>query len=166
MRRRLFLLSLMASLILHGSCGKTPKDEAETGPEYVENIPILDYAYVVIGDTVEVGVTIYTADYLYLYSEKPVEIYAPSNSPFTFEKKVYTLDPGTMIMPVRVSFKVTPKTQEGKFLVRLPMRLKYKNKSDNQPQTRIEIISVPVKVVKKRSSRRGDVAFPVEYTLK
>lgn len=148
------------------ACKEKPKDAAPTPPEFIEDLPDKNGPiYARLNDNITVEVSVFPAKYISLDKTNPAEIYAPTDIPFIFEKKVYRTDPVTRIFPIEVKFKVAQDTPYGEHKIKLAMRMYFQNKSDNQPQVRNALVEVPVNVVQKPVTRRRDHTYPMEYKL-
>ncbi len=167
MKRRI-LISLLLTACLLCSCTGQKSCSTPEKPEtpFVDEIVIDEYVEASVEDTINVHLYVYTAQYLYLFSDTPIEVYAPGNSPFVFVEEIYKLNPHSLLFPLGIKIKVPKGMEPGEIhTILLPMRLRYKSKADSTLLTRPDVIRIPVHIVENDTDRRRKHRFRVEYVL-
>jgi len=153
---------LLCSCMTQKGCmaSKTPE------PPFVDQIPAAKFVEAAGRDSIDVHIYVYTGDYLYLFSETPIEVYAPGDSAFIFDESIYKLNPVSLIFPLVVRIKVPESMNPGEnHRILLPMRLFYKHKSNETMRTRTAVVKIPVRIVENKTDRRRTHRFMVEYEL-
>ncbi len=165
--RRRTAIFLAICMLTSCAAGKNCADSSETDePQFVDDIPTENYVEASVEDAIKVLLYVYTSEYLYLYSDTPIEVYAPGNSPFKFEQDIYKLNPNSLIFPIVIDITVPRGVKPGEeYTILLPMRLRYKKKANDELLTRTDLVKVPVNIIERKLDRRRTRRFSVEYVL-
>ncbi|MCZ7586272.1 MAG: CoA pyrophosphatase [Deltaproteobacteria bacterium] len=159
-----------AALLLFaaGGCVKKTVETAEpepAPPEFVDDIREEDVIEASVGDTVTVQLTVYSSKNLSLDRENPVEVYAPAESPFEFNERVYRFKKRPWFFPLDVTFAVADPMPPGVYTIKLPVRMYFASQADGEKQTRVELTDVKVRIVERLTATPHEVKFPMEYML-